>query len=65
MTEPTSGRVSSPERVIEVTIGMWDDTAVPRGENPPRLAAAILDDLRSAGYCIVPLVGLTDRASDA
>jgi hypothetical protein len=42
----------NPERVIEVTIGLWDHAAAPRGENPPRLAAAIIDALAKADYFI-------------
>ena len=37
------------ERVIEVTIGLWDSN-VPAGQNPPRLAAAIVQALHEHGY---------------
>lgn len=48
------------ERVIEVTIGLWDED-VPKGENPPRLANAIVKALLDAGYEIVQHVH-TDRS---
>lgn len=53
MSEPTAhtARVT-PERLIEVTIGLWPDDDPP-GKRPPNLAAAIVKALRDEGYVIV------------
>lgn len=40
------------ERVIEVTIGLFDDTEVTPGQVPPVLAADIMADLAREGFIV-------------
>jgi hypothetical protein len=52
----SDARSIPPERLIEVTIGLWPDDEPP-GQRPTRLAAAIVRALHAEGYAITEASG--------